>query len=159
MSRRLLSALSLAAVLASAGSVFAAPPKAAPALPAVPADITMPSSVGAVTFRHQMHIRDLGIKCGDCHHQIDAKRIDTPHPGYFSSSWIKCQTCHRAPGDATPKTYACSSCHPTRPKNIADETLSAKVVVHTQCWKCHEVGSGKQASTGCGKCHAGAKKT
>ena len=43
------------------------------------------------------------------------------------------------------------------PRNIADETLSAKVVVHQQCWKCHPVGTGKEASAVCEKCHSGKK--
>lgn len=129
------------------------------ATPEVPAKINMPSSVGEVVFRHQVHIRDLGIKCVDCHHQINAKRLSTPHPDYFGSSWINCKTCHDGSEKIAQKPYICSECHLTRPKNIVDETLSAKVVIHKQCWKCHEVGTGKEASTGCEKCHSGKKKS
>ncbi len=127
--------------------------------PEVPADINIPSSVGEVVFRHQMHIRDFSIKCVDCHHQINAKRLNTPHPDYFGSSWINCKTCHDEPEKIARKPYICSECHQTRPRNIVDETLSSKVVVHKQCWKCHEVGTGKEASAGCEKCHSGKKRS
>jgi len=30
-------------------------------------------------------------------------------------------------------------------------------VIHKQCWKCHAVGTGKDASKACEKCHAGKK--
>ena len=137
------------------------PPKAAPAGAAtreIPAEIKFPSSVGEITFRHQIHIKDLSIKCVDCHHQINAKRLNTPHPDYFGSSWINCKTCHDESEKIAQKAYVCSECHQTRPKDIVDETLSAKVVIHKQCWKCHEVSTGKEASKGCEKCHSGKKK-
>lgn len=125
----------------------------------IPSEITIPSSVGEVIFRHQMHVSDLGIKCADCHHQINSKPLTTPHPGYFSSSWINCKTCHAESEKIVQKPYVCSECHRTSPKNIADETLSAKVVIHKQCWKCHEMGVGKEASKGCDKCHSGKKRS
>lgn len=124
---------------------------------AVPSEKIFPSSVGAVTFRHQMHTKDLSIKCVDCHHQINAKSLKTPHPDYFKSSAIKCETCHNNSDKIKQKAYSCSGCHRTNPINIADETLSAKVVVHNQCWKCHPVSTGKEASKGCDKCHSGKK--
>ena len=142
----------------------AAPSKAASrAMPSstatlkIPSEITIPSSVGEVMFRHQMHINDLSIKCVDCHHQINSKPLNTPHPDYFSASWINCKTCHAESEKIAQKAYICSECHKTRPKNIADETLSAKVVIHKQCWKCHAMGAGKEASKGCEKCHSGKK--
>jgi len=125
----------------------------------IPAEINIPSSVGEVVFRHQTHIGDFAIKCVDCHHQINAKRLNTPHPDYFGSSWINCKTCHDESEKIARKAYVCSECHQTRPKNIVDETLSAKVVIHKQCWKCHAVGTGKEASGGCEKCHAGKKRS
>ena len=127
--------------------------------PKVPSEIAIPASVGEVRFRHQMHIEDLSVKCGDCHHQINAKKLNTPHPDYFGSSWINCKTCHDESEKVAQKSYVCSECHRAQPKNIADETLSAKVVVHKQCWKCHAVGTGKEASEGCEKCHSGKKKS
>ncbi len=124
----------------------------------VPIDITIPSSVGEVLFRHQAHIKDRSINCVECHHQINAKQLKTPHPDYFNSSWINCKTCHEAGEKAAQKAFVCSECHRATPTNIADETLSAKVVVHKQCWKCHPVSSGKDASAACELCHFGKKR-
>lgn len=124
----------------------------------IPAEKIFPSSAGEVVFHHQMHIRDLGIKCIECHHSVNAKKINTPHPDYFKSSSIKCEICHDESKASKQKAYTCSLCHRTNPMNIADETLSAKVVVHKQCWKCHPVSTGKDASTVCEKCHSGKKK-
>lgn len=123
----------------------------------IPSEITIPSSVGEVIFRHQAHIKDRGINCVECHHQINAKKLNTPHPDYLKSSWINCKVCHDESGKVKQKVYACSECHRTNPINIADETLSAKVVIHKQCWKCHQVSTGKEASKGCEFCHSGKK--
>jgi Zn finger protein HypA/HybF involved in hydrogenase expression len=123
----------------------------------IPAERTFPSSVGEVVFHHQMHLKDLGIKCVECHHQINAKKLNTPHPDYFKASSIKCEICHDETEKIKQKAYVCSECHRTNPINIADETLSAKVVVHKSCWKCHAVGTGTEASKGCEKCHSGKK--
>jgi hypothetical protein len=123
----------------------------------IPSERNFPSSVGEVVFHHQMHIKDLSIKCVECHHSINAKKLTTPHPDYIKSSSIKCEGCHNESAKIQQKAYTCSICHHTNPQNIADETLSAKVVVHKQCWKCHPVSSGKDASTGCEKCHSGKK--
>jgi len=123
----------------------------------MPSEINIPSSVGEVIFHHQMHIADLGIKCVECHHQINAKELNTPHPDYLRSSWVKCKVCHDGSGKIKQQVYACSECHPSNPIDIADETLSAKVVIHKQCWKCHPVSTGKEASKGCEKCHSGKK--
>lgn len=122
-----------------------------------PSEINIPSSVGEVIFRHQMHIKDLSIKCVECHHQINAKTLNTPHPDYLESSWINCKVCHDESGKIKQNAYTCSDCHDTNPINIADETLSAKVVIHKQCWKCHPVSTGREASKGCDKCHSGKK--
>lgn len=123
----------------------------------IPVERKFPSSAGAVTFKHQMHIQDLAVKCVECHHSIDAKKLVTPHPQYLKSSSIKCEICHNETGAAKENVYTCSGCHGANPMNIADETLSAKVVVHKQCWKCHQMGTGKEASAGCEKCHSGKK--
>ena len=123
----------------------------------IPSEISIASSVGEVVFHHQMHTKDLGIKCVECHHQINAKKLDTPHPDYLKSSWINCRICHNGSEKIKQNVYSCSECHHTNPINIADETLSAKVVIHKQCLKCHEVGTGKEASKGCEKCHSAKK--
>jgi uncharacterized CHY-type Zn-finger protein len=157
MIKHLLAAASAAILAAASVSWAAGPAQAAPsgpAAPAIPAEIGFASSVGDVKFPHQRHISEFGVQCADCHHQIDARPLKTPHPDYLSSSWINCGTCHTESGKAVQKAYVCSACHRTMPKNIADETLSAKVVIHKQCWKCHAVGTGKEASKGCEKCHS-----
>lgn len=123
----------------------------------IPSEIIIPSSVGEVTFRHQMHIKDLSIKCGECHHQINARPLATPHPDYLKSSWINCTICHSESEKIKQTVFSCSACHGTNPINIADETLSAKVVIHKQCWRCHPVSTGKDASRSCDKCHSGKK--
>jgi Zn finger protein HypA/HybF involved in hydrogenase expression len=123
----------------------------------MPAERVFASSAGEVTFHHQMHIKDLGVKCAECHHSINAKKLSTPHPDYLKSPSIKCEICHHESEKISQKAYTCSECHRTNPMNIADETLSAKVVIHKQCWKCHPVGTGKEASTVCEKCHSGRK--
>jgi hypothetical protein len=148
-------------ILAAVSVVFfvsaSSPSKADPG--EMPSTRIFPSSVGEVIFPHQMHISTLAIKCIECHHQIDARKLQTPHPDYFKSSSIKCETCHNDSANAARKPYMCSECHQARPKNIADETLGAKVVIHKQCWKCHEVGTGKEASNVCKKCHSGKKSS
>lgn len=123
----------------------------------MPSVTSFPSSVGEVTFTHEMHIKERSIQCVECHHQINAKKLNTPHPDYFKSSSVKCEICHNESEKVTQKAYTCSGCHRTNPINIADETLSAKVVIHKQCWKCHQVGAGKEASKTCEFCHSGKK--
>lgn len=123
-----------------------------------PAEIIFHASVGEVTFPHQLHIKEFGVKCVECHHQINANKLITPHPDYLQSSWINCITCHSESGKEQ-QVYACSKCHRSNPKNIADETLSAKVVIHKSCGKCHPAGAGKGASMSCGKCHVRKKSS
>ena len=123
----------------------------------IPSEIVIAASVGEVVFRHQMHIKDFSIKCAECHHQINAKQLNTPHPNYLRSSWINCKVCHDGSGKIRQNAYTCSECHQSTPTNIADETLSSKVVIHKQCWKCHPVSNGMEASKSCEKCHSGKK--
>lgn len=123
----------------------------------IPVERKFPSSAGEVIFHHEMHIKDLGIKCVECHHAINAKQLNTPHPDYLTSASVKCEVCHNESEKIRQKAYTCSECHRTNPANIADETLSAKVVVHRQCWRCHAVNTGKEASAVCEKCHSGKK--
>jgi hypothetical protein len=125
------------------------------AIPDIPDEITIESSVGNVLFPHKVHMR---FGCKACHHQIHAKELDTPHPDYLTSSWINCQDCHDAGSKTTRNNYKCSECHHSDPENIADETLSSKVVVHKSCWKCHKSGTGVKASEGCSTCHVKQEK-
>lgn len=124
----------------------------------MPNVVTFESSVGEVHFPHKFHVEDLDLECMECHHQIHAKVLNTPHPGYLETSWISCQSCHNTNTADSKKYYKCSDCHHLNPANVADETLSAKVVVHKSCWKCHSSGTGVQASESCADCHVKAEK-
>lgn len=117
---------------------------------APPEVIQFESSVGNVLFPHKTHLK---MRCSRCHHQIQADALDTPHQEYLESSWIKCGTCHDADPDFNDKYFKCGDCHHSELDNIADETLSAKVVVHQSCWKCHKTSTGADASKRCGFCH------
>lgn len=148
MKRYLIAAISLLLLVAAAAPRGPGEP---------PVELRMQSAVGEVVFRHEAHFKDRAIACTDCHHQINARKLETPHPEYLQSSWINCRLCHDESGN-TKAIYTCSACHNGNPRNIADETLSAKVVVHRQCWKCHQAGTGKDASASCRLCHSGKKK-
>ena len=123
----------------------------------IPSEIRIRSAVGEVLFLHRKHIEDRSLQCVTCHHQINAKKLETPHPDYLASSWINCKTCHDGSAKRSVTGYACSGCHRTNTRNVADETLSAKVVIHKQCWQCHAVGRGAQASAACKVCHSAEK--
>ena len=126
--------------------------------PAAPSVIAFKSSVGDVLFDHDLHAKDLETECAECHHQIHASVLDTPHESYLKSSWINCEICHTTDPEIADDFFKCSSCHHSDPDNIADETLSSKVVVHKSCWNCHESGTGLAASRGCKDCHVGQQK-
>ncbi len=117
---------------------------------AFPDEIVFRSSVGDVLFPHKKHRK---MRCGKCHHQVHAEELNTPHEEYLKSSWINCQTCHSPASEKRSRYYRCSDCHHSAPQNIADETLSSKVVIHKSCWKCHKTGTGVKASEGCVDCH------
>ena len=121
--------------------------------PDLPAVINFNVSVGDVEFSHKAHVVKLQVECAECHHQIHAQALHTPHPNFLSSSWSNCQACHNTNLEAGKAYYKCSQCHLSDLDNIADETLSAKVVTHKTCWKCHESGTGSTASQGCVYCH------
>lgn len=120
-----------------------------------PEEIVTEAPVGEVTFPHYMHVEALEIACNECHHETNAKPLYNPHPQYFSTVWGECTACHKE--DASDGLIAgkCSSCHPDTPRNTSDAALSAKVVIHRQCWNCHDVGTGVDASKECSYCHSG----
>ncbi|MGA9575694.1 MAG: multiheme c-type cytochrome [Lysobacterales bacterium] len=124
----------------------------------MPDTVAFTSSVGNVSFPHNTHAVELEIDCSECHHQIHAGELDTPHPGYLDSSWINCQICHNPNSKMSGQYYKCSECHHSQLESVADETLSSKVVIHKSCWKCHESGTGVEASEGCVECHVKAQK-
>lgn len=123
----------------------------------IPPVIISPSSVGEVTFPHLQHIEDFEIECKTCHHEINAAKLEFPHENYFDDFWIDCKVCHHESGAVISNAQPCSKCHHSYPAKIADETLSAKVVIHKSCWTCHETGTGKDASANCKFCHSGPK--
>lgn len=118
--------------------------------PKLPKDITFESALGNVVFPHRVH-RKMG--CQKCHHQIRAQDLVTPHEAYLSHSWVTCHDCH-SESETTTTYYGCARCHHSNLENIADETLSSKVVLHKNCWKCHLSGTGAEASARCGFCHS-----
>jgi hypothetical protein len=123
-----------------------------------PEEVLYESSVGYVIFPHDLHVTSVDLECVDCHHQIHAMNLDTPHPDYLDSSWINCQACHNPESETDNTYYKCSDCHHTNLNNIADETLSSKVVIHKNCWSCHDTGTGVEASKGCVDCHVKEEK-
>ncbi len=135
-----------------------AQPNAPPSKPGVPDEIIFESSVGKVLFPHRAHVEEVKMECAECHHQIHAMELATPHPDYLTSSWISCQICHNPDTATGTKYYKCRDCHQSDPNNIADETLSSKVVTHKNCWACHESGIGAEASRGCVDCHVKEQK-
>ncbi len=122
-----------------------------------PAEIISPSSAGEVVFPHQFHFEELEVECSDCHHETNAAKLQLPHDNYFDDFWIDCKICHHDSEVTGQVAQACSACHHDSPVNIADETLSSKVVIHQNCWGCHEVEKGAEASRSCALCHSGPK--
>jgi c(7)-type cytochrome triheme protein len=126
-------------------------PAPAPARrPKMPKVITFDSSVGDVVFPHRKHQK---MGCKNCHHQIHAKTLVTPHEDYLTYSWVNCGDCHDADTAISNSYYGCDHCHHSNLENIADETLTAKVVIHKSCWNCHLAGTGPEASERCSFCH------
>ena len=113
-------------------------------------DVIVP---GKARFPHDLHALEMEIECESCHHETNAAKLSIPHPEYFSDVGSRCKTCHD-PGTQRASAQACSNCHHASPSSAADESLSAKVVVHRSCWSCHEVETGQSASQSCATCHA-----
>ncbi len=118
-----------------------------------PEDIVFPSKVGDVAFPHQMHVEEFELECSDCHHNINAKALDTPHEDYFNYSQIDCQVCHTGSSALMKEDYNCSKCHHSDPTHIGKEKITAKVAIHNKCWSCHDMDTGKEASEECSSCH------
>lgn len=123
--------------------------------------IRTPSSVGEVVFPHYMHVDDMGMECAECHHEVNATSLEIPrdHGTYFEDFWIDCTTCHGNSDKLTGEAMSCSTCHHDKPGAISDQTLSSKVVIHKSCWSCHDMGRGADASSECGSCHSGPKRS
>ena len=137
-----------------AGTVADEPPSdTTEAVSNLPDQITIESSLGNVVLPHDVHVKDKKLKCVECHHQIHAEELDTPHPDYLKPAGINCDVCHGTNSETRNKYYKCYNCHHSDSDDISDETLSSKVVIHKSCWKCHESGTGVEASIGCVDCH------
>ncbi len=113
------------------------------------------SMMGDVIFDHEEHADEMEIECVECHHETTAAPLDYPHEQYFHDLWIDCDACHRESGAAEHGPQSCHDCHDTKARDIADERLSSKVILHQTCWKCHEVETGAEASESCQMCHTG----
>jgi hypothetical protein len=136
-----------AALCSAAGACGSDPPPPAP---------RAFSASEQARFTHDEHVTKHKLECVECHHETNAARLDTPHDPYLSRSGIDCQVCHQ--GTSRPREpQACSTCHPVAETEVANETLSAKVVIHRTCWRCHPAGVGASASEVCGTCHGGVK--
>jgi len=138
----------------SSGETAAAEEK--PKRKPIPKEIIFESPTGDVLFPHRLHLKN---KCSTCHHQIRAKDLHSPHEEYLQSTWIDCHQCHKTDPETDNVYYTCNDCHHAHPDSIRDETHSPKVVVHQSCWKCHEAGTGAQASARCSYCHGNVEKT
>lgn len=112
-----------------------------------------PAAIGPARFPHDEHAEDLEIECKECHHETDAAPLTFPHQDYFDDFWIDCRICHHDTRPVSTEPRPCSACHHSPNGNIADETLSAKVVIHKKCWECHDTGTGAEASATCTDCH------
>ena len=113
------------------------------------------SMMGDLIFDHEEHADEMEIECDECHHETNAVPLDTPHQNYFHDLWIDCGTCHREAGSPKLEPQSCYDCHDTKLRDIADERLSLKVILHKNCWTCHEVETGVEASESCETCHSG----
>jgi len=115
-----------------------------------------PSSImGDLIFDHEMHAEEMEFDCHECHHEITAVPLGFPHEQYFDHFWIDCDTCHHEAGSPTLEARSCYDCHNKKLRDIADERLSPKVILHKNCWTCHEMETGVEASESCELCHEG----
>jgi len=110
-------------------------------------------AIGPAIFPHDEHVEDFEVECVECHHETNAAPLNFPHKDYFDDFWIDCKICHNQSSVTAMGPRGCSECHHSRNGDIADETLSAKVVIHKNCWACHDVGTGADASATCADCH------
>ena len=143
--------LPTATAAASAADAKAETPAPLPS-PASPETVRWASSVGEVVFQHRLHTEEFGAECVSCHHETVAASLELPHPDYFDGFWVDCAVCHT--GSATPAAAGkCVVCHPERTSGLTLEMPTVKVAIHRSCWKCHDRGTGSEASTQCGFCH------
>ena len=110
--------------------------------------------MGDLIFPHVEHVEEMEIECDECHHETNAVPLDSPHESYFDDLWVDCGACHHESGSADLEPKSCYECHDSNLRDIADERLSPKVILHKNCWACHEVETGLAASESCELCHS-----
>jgi hypothetical protein len=120
-----------------------------------PVDRRPAPMMGELFFDHEEHAEEMELECDECHHEINAAPLDFPHEDYFHDLWIDCDICHREAGSPDLEARSCYECHEAAHRDIADERLSPKVILHRNCWTCHEVETGVEASESCKQCHTG----
>jgi hypothetical protein len=120
-----------------------------------PARQRLDPMMGDLIFDHDEHVEEIELECDECHHETNAVPLDFPHEEYFHDSWVDCGTCHREAGSPELEPQSCYDCHDRKLQGIADEHLSPKVILHQNCWGCHEVETGVEASESCELCHTG----
>ncbi len=113
------------------------------------------STMGEIIFDHEEHVEEMELECDECHHETNAAPLDFPHEEYFHDLWVDCDSCHREAGSDDLEPRSCYECHDSELRDIADERLSSKVILHQNCWSCHEVETGVEASESCELCHTG----
>jgi hypothetical protein len=157
----ILALVSLASVSLTMADSEEAEPQVPEATEAEGADTAPPVAqrstpiMGELIFDHEMHTDDLELECDECHHETNAVPLDSPHEEYFHDLWIDCGACHHEAGSSDPEPQSCYDCHDVKLRDIADERLGPKVILHKNCWTCHEVETGVEASESCELCHSG----
>ena len=110
--------------------------------------------MGDLIFDHVAHVEEMDFECDECHHETNAVPLSSPHEEYFYDLWVDCAACHHDSKSEDRKPRSCYECHDTKIRDIADERLSPKVILHKNCWKCHDVENGLEASKSCELCHS-----
>ena len=123
-----------------------------------PSSVKRPSIMGDILFDHEEHEEEADAECEDCHHETNAGPLEFPHEEYFHDLWIDCDSCHHEAGSPELEPQSCYDCHDEEKRGVADERLSPKVILHRNCWTCHEVETGVEASESCENCHSGMRE-
>jgi len=93
-------------------------------------------------FPHQEHVTRHNLECVECITRPTRLRLDTPHDAYLAGNGIECQVCHQGRSLPREPQALLQPVNPVTPTDVADETLSAKVVIHRTCWRCHPMREG-----------------
>lgn len=125
-----------------------------------PTRVVLDNPGGRVLFSHQHHAQDLGLDCGNCHHDGAApahpEACGSCHPPAFDKAYaqshIKAFTGHRACGRCHTEPPAAGMATVDRP-DVSGLPLRADAF-HRQCMGCHErSGAGPFGKENCAACH------